>query len=911
MDFSQRGSTCHRLNGCNSGNMKADELREKYLEFFRSKDHKVVSSDSLVPKDDPTVLFTPAGMNQFKRQFLGLISDFTRATSSQRCLRTDDLEKVGKTDCHHTFFEMLGNFSFGDYFKEEAIAWAWEFLTEELKIQREKLWVSVYKNDDEAYNIWKDKVKFPVEKIVKLGDHDNFWPADAKEKGPNGPCGPCSEIFFDLGIGSGCKKPGCTPECGCGRFIEIWNLVFTQFNRKEGGVLEPLPQKNIDTGMGLERITAVMQGVRSNFETDLFQPLVKEIKAHAKVQDPKYTPTVYAICDHIRAISFSILDGIMPSNETRGYVVRKLIRKSVLYLRELGIHRVFLYKLVGVLAEVMKKPYPELAKSRENIADIILAEEKNFIQVLNSSDRVIEENCKPILDAFKANADKNDRVIIETATNLAIKTVYLYDTHGIPQEMTRIWINKNDFELKGNIETIFLNKSDKELSELKLRSKSSSSMQGDVFSVKELELKGVPDTAFVGYDVFEVETRIYKILKNNQEVEEIKAGEEAKIILDRSSFYPEQGGQVGDMGILESEKSVFEVSDTRKNHKVILHIGKVKHGSFKKGQVVYAKVDRERRLAIMRNHTATHLLQAALRIVLGKHLQQQGSFVADDRLRFDFTHFKDVKTDELNRVEEIVNSYVIQNLPVAKKEMSLDEARQEGALAFFAEKYEDKVRVVSVEGVSKEFCGGTHLDFTGSIGLFKILNESSIASGVRRVEALTGTQAFNAVKVEEEVLGGISDALKTPQDKLLAEVEKKIKQIKELEKQVSVLKLNGVVSSIDALLGNAEVINGIKVIAQRIEGADMSLLRQTADMLKQRLPDVVIALGSGVEGKAFLIVAVGCKGFDASGIIKQIAPEIGGSGGGRKDLAQAGGTKPENLEKAFARLKEIIKGNSV
>ena len=871
----------------------ADELREKYLEFFRSKDHKVVSSDSLVPKDDPTVLFTPAGMNQFKKQFLGQNTDFSRAASSQRCLRTDDLEKVGKTDCHHTFFEMLGNFSFGDYFKEEAIAWAWEFLTEELKIQREKLWVSVYKNDDEAYNIWKDKVKFPVEKIVKLGDHDNFWPADAKVKGPNGPCGPCSEIFFDLGFEAGCGKPGCTPECGCGRFIEIWNLVFTQFNRKEGGVLEPLPQKNIDTGMGLERITAVMQGVRSNFETDLFQPLVKEIKTQVKRQNVKDIITIYAVCDHIRAVVFSIFDGILPSNEARGYVVRKLIRKSALHLRELGLKEPFLYKLVPILAETMKKPYPELVKSRENIADIILSEEKNFYMILDSSDDLIDSESKNIYENIASDVTK------EAGT----KAFKLYDTHGIPLEITLRRYKSKGLKFEENVVVVF----NEELNLQKERSKSGSTMQGDVFSIKELQLKDVPATKFVGYDSMDTEAGITKIIKNNQEAEEIKAGEVAKIILDTTSFYPESGGQVGDTGVIASCNGSFEVTDTLKSEKVIIHLGKVKDGVIRKFDSCKARVDLERRLSIMRNHTATHLLQAALRKVLGAHVQQQGSWVGVDRLRFDFTHIRDVKNDELNRVEEIVNGYVIQNLPVTKKEMSQEAAKQEGALAFFAEKYEEKVRVVSVEGVSKEFCGGTHLDFTGSIGLFKVLNESSIASGVRRIEALTGTGAYKAIKEQEDVLLGISEALKSSQDKLVTEVEKKLKQIRELEKQLGALKLNNAASSIDALLNKAEVVKGVKVIAELIDGADAAILRKTADMLKNKEPNIIIVLGTVSEGKPFLISATNLAKVDSAMIIKEIAPEIGGSGGGRKDFAQAGGTKPENISNAFLKFKKLVK----
>ena len=866
--------------------MKADELREKYLEFFRSKKHKVAASDSLVPKEDPTVLFTPAGMNQFKKQFLGLITDFTRATSSQRCLRTDDLDKVGKTDCHHTFFEMLGNFSFGDYFKKEAIAWAWEFLTSELKIPAEKLWVSVYQDDDEAYGIWKNDVRFPVEKIVKLGDHDNFWPADAKEKGPNGPCGPCSEIFFDLGPHVGCGKKDCTPACGCGRFIEIWNLVFTQFNRKEGGVLEPLPQKNIDTGMGLERITAVMQGVRSNFETDLFQPVIREIRSAANHHAEKDQPVFYAIADHTRAIVFSIFDGILPSNEARGYVVRKLIRKSVLHLRDVGIHEPFLNRLVPVLAEVMKKPYPELAATRENIASVILSEEKNFIATLNASDALLAEKFSALIDS--PNADQAGAIVFQ-----------LYDTYGIPLVLTTAWLAKNRIPFS---QEAF----DRELNQQKQRSKSGSAMQGDVFSIQELALKGVADTKFVGYDAFSCAAKVIKILKGSQEIAEAKQGDEVKFILDTSVFYPESGGQVGDTGIIAACNGEFEVLDTLKTEKVIVHLGRVKQGVIRQFDSCKAEVDKERRLAIMRNHTATHLLQAALRKVLGTHVQQQGSFVAEDRLRFDFTHFKGLSKQELDRVEELVNSYIIRNLAVSKKEMSQDEARQLGALAFFAEKYEDTVRVVSVEGISREFCGGTHLDFIGSIGVCKIVSESSIASGVRRIEAYTGAGAYKAFKEEEEVLAGVAEALKSPQDKIVSELEKRLKNIKDLEKQLAAQRLSGVAASIDGMLKQAVSIKDFAVVLQRLEDADMELLRKTADLLKQKSPRLVACLCSAMPGRVNLVVATNISQLDAGALIKQIAGEIGGSGGGRKDFAQAGGTQPENLARAFEKLKEIL-----
>ncbi|HQO37856.1 MAG TPA: alanine--tRNA ligase [Candidatus Omnitrophota bacterium] len=867
--------------------MKADILREKYLQFFRSKGHKVAESDSLVPKDDPTVLFTPAGMNQFKKQFLGMITDFTRAASSQRCLRTDDLDKVGKTDCHHTFFEMLGNFSFGDYFKKEAIAWAWEFLTQELAIAPERLWVSVYKDDDEAYDIWKNDVKFPAAKIVRLGDHENFWPADAKENGPNGPCGPCSEIFIDLGPSVGCKKPDCSPACSCGRFIEIWNLVFTQFNRKDGGVLEPLPQKNIDTGMGLERITAVMQGVTNNFETDLFQPIIQEIIASADLKRSPNQLHLNAIADHIRAVVFSIFDGILPSNEARGYVVRKIIRKAILHLRSLGCKKPFLYKLVPVLAGIMKKPYPELTNRQENIADIILSEEKNFINTLDTSSALLEEK----YSVLKSNPDA------ASAGKIAFE---LYDTYGIPLVLTTDWLAKNKLPFS---QEVF----EAELNQQKARSKSGSAMQGDVFSLKEAHLKDVAATVFSGYDTVSGDAKIIKILRDGQETDRIQTGEEAKLILDSSVFYAESGGQVGDTGFIRTATGVFEVADTRKFEKVFLHVGTVKEGTINSGDPAQAQVDVQRRLSIARNHTATHLLQAALRKVLGDHVQQQGSWVGVDRLRFDFTHFKQVSQQELDRIEEIVNGLVIGNLPVSKREMSLEEARKQGALAFFAEKYEDTVRVVSVEGVSKEFCGGTHLDQTGFIGLFKILHESSVASGVRRIEAATGSTAYRLMKEEQEAMSAVAQALRAPVDKAVSELEKRLKTIKDMEKQLASQRLQSVAADIDRLIARAADIKGVKVIMERLQGADMDILRKAADLIKQKEQRVVIALGSGGEGRANLIIATNIPSIDSQAMIKQVAPEIGGSGGGRKDFAQAGGTQPDRIEAAFEKIQAILK----
>ncbi len=870
--------------------MKADIIREKFLDFFKAKRHKIVESDSLVPADDPTVLFTPAGMNQFKKQFLGHLTGFTRAATSQRCLRTDDLEKVGKTPSHHTFFEMLGNFSFGDYFKEEAIAWAWEFLTEELKISENKLWVSVYKDDAEAYKIWKGKIKISENKIIKLGDKENFWPSEAKEKGPNGPCGPCSEIFYDQQEAiPGCGKPDCSPACWCSRFVEVWNLVFTQFNRKEGGKIEPLPKKNIDTGMGLERLTAVMQGKSNNFETELFWPLIKEIVVSG-VDHKKNLILVNAVADHIRAITFAIYDGVLPSNESRGYVIRKLIRKSTLHLRSFGFKKPFLYKLVPVLSEIMKVPYPDLDSRKENISEIILQEENKFIETMDSSETIFKEKFK----GFGTNSEIKKTGLI---------AFQLYDTYGIPFELTKNWLNKQNIGIDHDV-------FDEAFQEQKARSRLSSGMKGDVFEFKDLHLTATK-TNFSGYTKYESKAKILKIIKDNAPVKKITKGEEAKIILDRTVFYPESGGQVGDTGEFVKGRNIFKVTDTQKADKVIVHKGIVSEGVFKTGDELKSCVDIERRLSVGRNHTATHLLQAALRRVLGAHVQQQGSLVAEDRLRFDFTHFKDITRDELDRIEEIVNTYIINNDSLKTKIITLSEAKKEGALAFFGEKYESKVRMVSIGSFSKELCGGTHLESTGQIGIFKIIQEGSVASGVRRIEAVTGKFAYNKIKEGENIISQISDNLGVSEDRLIQEIEKRLGRLKELEKKLAENKSGALKASLDKVIEESEDIKGVKFITPIV--SDMDSVRKAVDLIRDReKSDAIIfsSTGSNLENKILWAIGVTedlyAKNIDASVLNKDIGLELGGSGGGRKDFAQGGGNRPQNYKNAVQKIRDII-----
>ncbi len=870
--------------------MKADTIRDKFLDFFRSEAHKIEPPDSLVPSGDPTVLFTPAGMNQFKKEFLSPRPRLKRAATCQRCLRTDDLDKVGKTAGHHTFFEMLGNFSFGDYFKKEAIVWAWEFLTEGLKIPEAKLWISVYRDDSESYNIWSETIKIPASKIIKLGDKENFWPSEARLKGPNGPCGPCSEIFFDQGRTVGCGRPGCNPSCDCDRFVEVWNLVFTQFDRKKRGVLEPLPKKNIDTGMGLERLAAVMQGVHTNFETDLFKPIVKEIIQTLKKYNPKQKGLIFAIADHIRAISFAIYDGVLPSNEARGYVVRKLIRKSILHLRQLQKNKPFLYKLVPVLSETTGEFYPELISRRENIAEVILAEEKSFINTLDSSDAILS------------------KLAVSTAGPASEIAFIAYDTHGIPPEISWNYLINHSIKISEQEKKDF----NRMLEEQVSRSKQQSTMGGGVFDIKDLSID-VKQTKFLGYKDNQARSKILKIIKDNQGVKELKKPDQAEIILDQTVFYPESGGQVGDTGVLIKGKNIFEVLDTKQLNKVIVHIGRVKEGKFKESEVLLSKVNVSHRINIARNHTATHLLQTALRQVLGPHVQQQCSLVAQGKLRFDFTHFKNIDKAELHRIEETVNSYILNNYKVVPKKMSLTEARKAGALAFFGEKYQERVRVISMGDISKELCGGTHLDSTGQIGIFKITQESSVAQGIRRIEAVTGSNAYKIIREQEGILDSVSCALVVPQDKIIQELKKRLQRLKELEKQLTKHKLDAV--DIDKYIAHAENIKNMKVITCDIKDADMDILRKTVDRIKQRSPaNSVIVAGTTNANQVLLVVSNTAdliNKVDSSRLIKEIASEIGGSGGGREDFAQAGGNKPENLQKAFQKLKDILVSLSI
>ncbi|MEI8011909.1 MAG: alanine--tRNA ligase, partial [Candidatus Omnitrophota bacterium] len=711
--------------------MTGHDIRTKFLEFFRSKGHAVIASDSLVPKDDPTVLFTTAGMQQFKPQFMGHLTGFTRAATSQKCLRTDDLTEVGVTDFHHTMFEMLGNFSFGDYFKREAIVWAWEFLTREMGIPAEKLWVSVHKDDEEAYGIWLNDIKLSPARIVKLGDKSNFWPSNARLNGPNGPCGPCSEIFFDWGA-NGCTNPSCDPDCSCGRFCEVWNLVFTQYNRKDGGLLEPLPAKNIDTGMGLERLTAVIQGKRNNFESDLFMPLMAAVHQAVAAQGAAVSlRETRLIVDHIRAVTFGICDGVIPSNEGRGYVMRKLVVDMANILIQAGITKPLIHTFVPAVVRLMQGPYPELVGKEKDMVDTVRRVEEAVIKL--NREKV------PELDAYVADIKSRKVAPAVLVEELGDKMFGYRDTYGLPMNLIQAKMRDS---FSADIQTAVMAVVDRKMAEQKERSRAASKMQGDVFLSGDVDIKGVAKTVFLGYDQPACESVILKIFMDGQAVDTVQEGHAVTVVLDKTPFYAEQGGQCADTGLILAQGSVLRVQHVRKVADVYVHAGVVDKGMFKVNAAVSPAIDGERRMAVARNHTATHLLQAALRRVLGEHVKQQGSLVDADRLRFDFTHPKAVSRQEIDKIEDMVNMFVRSCDRVSMIEMTREEAAASGALAFFAEKYGDAVRVVTVGEHSKEFCGGTHLCVTGQIGFFRIAAEGAVAQGIRRIEAVTGTGAL-------------------------------------------------------------------------------------------------------------------------------------------------------------------------
>ncbi len=864
--------------------MTANDIRKSFLDFFKSKQHSLIPSDSVVPKDDPTVLFTTAGMQQFKRQFLGHIDGFTRAATSQKCLRTDDLDRVGVTAFHHTFFEMLGNFSFGDYFKKEAIEWAWEFLTTIVKIPADKLWVSIYKDDSEAEQIWIEHMKFPKNKLVKLGDKSNFWPSNAKVSGPNGPCGPCSEIFFDYGFNPNCPNgTTCDPDCSCGRFSEVWNLVFTQFNRKDGGVLEALPNKNIDTGMGLERLVAVVQGKRTNYDTDLFMPIRQAIETQIRAE--KITlgeREELVIADHIRAIVFAISDGVIPSNKERGSVVKRLINDSTNLVLSAGGTGPSIYKLVPSVIEIFQDQYPEIAVKENDLMNMIQKTEEAFIQVR-----------KERLPEFKIKYP-----LAQTAEERGKLYFIYHDTYGLPiSTICKTVTGELSVSEKQNEDNLFFYH--QLMKEQKDRARAASKMLGDVFIDSELKLD-VPKTDFVGYTHYSAKGKVLKIFISDKEVREASQGDAVKVILDKTPFYAESGGQIGDSGFLLTGTAKIRVEDTQKINDVYLHVGKVSEGIVRSGDPVHAEVDDQRRIAIMRNHTATHILQSALRKVLGPHVQQQGSLVAEDRLRFDFTHPQAITAEQKAQIEIFVNASIQAKDHVEKKEMPLDEAKKIGALSFFAEKYGSKVRVISIGHFSKEFCGGTHLDSTAQIEKFKLTGEGAVAQGIRRIEAKT---ADFAVRFEEE-------QRHLEMDKQRRENEKSSQktQAQELSKEKFAAFIK---NELDGILKDAENKNGAKLIIQKFPNVDIEFLRKISDFLNthKSFGTGVLILANNSPEQINILISVSREltpRVNANDVIKHIAPLINGNGGGRPDLAQAGSKENKNLDHALKKAREIV-----
>ena len=872
----------------------ANELREGFLDYFKGHGHALVPSSSLIPQADPTLLFTNAGMVQFKGVFLGEEQRaYTRAASSQKCIRAggkhNDLENVGHTGRHHTFFEMLGNFSFGDYFKEEAIHFAWEYLTRVVHLSPERLWVTVYKEDDEAYTVWEKKVKIPAARLVKCGEADNFW-----QMADTGPCGPCSEIHYDQGPG----VPGDPFPNGEGdRVMELWNLVFMQYHRDEKGTLHPLPKPSIDTGMGLERLAAVVQGKTSNYDSDLFQPIIRAIGEMARKRYGASVDDDRAMCviaDHLRAIAFMIAEGLLPSNEGRGYVLRRILRRAARYgrLLGLGLDGPFLHRLTAPVIDLMKGPYPELERARTTIDRVTKAEEERFLDTLDKGLRLLDEI---IAEAKQAK----QRVISGEAL------FKLYDTYGFPLDLAADSAKDHGLALD---EAGF----QAALNEQRERARKSAGFVAAKTKDIYTELSGiVAPTQFVGYSQLDAEGFVQAIVKQDARVKEAVEGDEIEIVLDRTPFYAEGGGQVGDQGVLTGPDGIIEVRQTtRPAPELFLHQGVVTRGRIREGDRLRAHVDPRLRFGAARNHTATHLLHAVLREVLGPHVKQYGSLVAPNRIRFDFAHFAPVRPGQLEEVEAIVNERIRANAPVQTKIMGISEAVQEGALAFFGDKYGEEVRVVEINTFSKELCGGTHCRHTGEIGLFKLVSEGGVAAGVRRIEAQTGEGAYALLKQRETELRALADLLKTNPADVVTKARKLVTTLKEKEEELEKLKARLASGVAGGGGGETHVVAGVPVYIQRVDGLDMNDLRALADTVREKLKSGIVALGSVKDNKASLLVAVTkdlAARFPASELIKPAATEIGGSGGGRPEMAQAGGKVIERLQAAFDRVEEEVK----
>jgi alanyl-tRNA synthetase len=866
------------------------EVRKLFLEYFKDNGHEVVPSSSLVPGNDPTLLFTNAGMVQFKEVFLGQEKrSYTRATSSQRCVRAggkhNDLENVGYTARHHTFFEMLGNFSFGDYFKREAIKYAWEFLTEVIKLPPEKLWVTVYENDDEAADIWLKEVGVDASRFTRIGDKpggkkyesDNFW-----SMGDTGPCGPCTEIFYDHGPDVFGGPPG-TPDEDGDRYIEIWNLVFMQYDRDSAGNMNPLPKPSVDTGMGLERLAAVLQNVHSNYEIDLFQNLITAAAEVTNCKDREDT-SLRVIADHIRACSFLIVDGVMPSNEGRGYVLRRIIRRAIRHGYQLGMKDVFFHKLVDPLITEMGDAYPELTSSRDQVVKVLRLEEERFAETLEQGMKILEGDIASL---------KGDVIPGETVFRL-------YDTYGFPADLTadiarerKLTLDMDGFEKAMNAQ----------------RDRARNASQFAVDYSDRLDIEGVTD--FTGYDHLKDTSQVIALMRDHETVDSLNEGEDGMVILDKTPFYAESGGQAGDTGTLQGDNFVFEVKDTQKQGVgVFAHMGTVRSGSINKGSMVEARVEPGKRKATALNHSATHLLHAALRQVLGEHVTQKGSLVDSERLRFDFSHFEPVTQEQLLEIERLVNDQIRLNSEVETRVMDYDSAVEAGAMALFGEKYGDEVRVLRIGDFSTELCGGTHVNRAGDIGLFKIVSESGIASGVRRIEGVTGANAIDYMVKTEANLQRIAEMLKGSRDNVGTKVSQVLEKNRKLEKELEQLKGKLASSAGSELSSSAVDIDGIKVLAARLDGVDPKSLRDTVDQLKNKLGSAAIVLATVSGEKVSLIAGVTkeqTSKIKAGELVNIVAQQVGGKGGGRPDMAQAGGNDPSGLDAALQAVPDWIR----
>ena len=875
--------------------MKSSDIRKTFLEYFRSKGHEVVRSSSLIPGNDPTLLFTNAGMVQFKGVFLGDEKrPYSRAATSQKCMRAggkhNDLENVGHTARHHTFFEMLGNFSFGDYFKKDAIIYAWELLTEHYKLPKDRLWATVYEDDDEAEQLWKDLTGIPAERIVRLGAKDNFW-----QMGDTGPCGPCSEILIDQGEDIGCRRPDCKVGCDCDRFLEIWNLVFMQFDRDKSGNLNKLPKPSIDTGMGLERLSAVLQGKYNNFDSDLFEKIISAICSQSgKIynSDRLTDIAIRVIADHIRSITFLLSEGCVPSNEGRGYVLRRIIRRASRYAKSLGIDEPVLYKLCDAVAETLGDIYPELHEEKQRVQKMLKLEEERFMKTLEHGLVILNEVIKQTKQSGMASIS-------------GAELFRLYDTYGFPLDIARDVASENDLAID---EPGFHREMEQQ------RTKARASWVGEESSAatsvyREL-LQANKPTDFAGYDSLETDARVISIIKKGAVTDSASAGEEVELLLDRTTFYAESGGQAGDRGQISTDNARLIISDTKKPVEGLhIHKAKVAEGEIRTGTSVHASVNRTERSATARNHSATHLLHAALKNVVGEHVKQAGSYVSDERLRFDFTHFESLDAGAIEAIEDEVNDGILRNIKVNVSLMDTKEAIESGATALFGEKYGDVVRVIAVPEVSTELCGGTHVSATGDIGLFKIVSEGSVAAGIRRIEAVTGKAALKLAREKETELREVCDLLKitsNPAEK----VSKILGEMKSIEKELESMKGKSAAESSGRILQSARDINGIKTIACRIDNLEAKDLRTVADNVRDSMGSGVLVLASVKDDQAALVAMVTndlTKKFSAVNILKEVAAVAGGKGGGKADTAQGGIKDISKLDKALESLYDIIK----